>query len=253
MLLIFSLSLQLVKLFRKVQWRDRSERSVLNGFYISLGTEESLPVCLQLPCTAGPILSTEDTVPALLSSRLTTNHSPDACSVHWSCWKAHQCSCWLHWEDEVRSFNWGLHSSSLTTSWIPQAFPPPPPLSEPAPSPPFSPPTPWVPPQLLTLEVAVPRSPKQPLLFGCEEPSCAAVSRTAASIWESYNAQTCKGWELEASLSYLECPARTMCNWLNAIGDMVAMSSQIPRAAAFCCTLPWTGWLLWSSSLRLSM
>lgn len=124
MLLIFSLSLQLVKLFRKVQWRDRSERSVLNGFYISLGTEESLPVCLQLPCTAGPILSTEDTVPALLSSRLTTNHSPDACSVHWSCWKAHQCSCWLHWEDEVRSFNWGLHSSSLTTSWIPQAFPP---------------------------------------------------------------------------------------------------------------------------------
>lgn len=124
MLLIFSLSLQLVKLFRKVQWRDRSERSVLNGFYISLGTEESLPVCLQLPCTAGPILSTEDTVPALLSSRLTTNHSPDACSVHWSCWKAHQCSCWLHWEDEVRSFNRGLHSSSLTTSWVPQAFPP---------------------------------------------------------------------------------------------------------------------------------
>lgn len=38
----------------------------------------------------------------------------------------------------------------------------------------------------------MPRNPKQPLLFGCEEPNCTAVSRTAAGIWESYNAQTVK-------------------------------------------------------------
>lgn len=52
------------------------------SMYLVLETEASLPACLQRPCTAGPILSTEDT--AALGSRLTTNHSPDAFSVHWS-------------------------------------------------------------------------------------------------------------------------------------------------------------------------
>lgn len=201
--------------------------------------------------TAGPILSTEDT--AALGSWLTTNHSPDAFSVHWSLWEPCQRSCWLHWQDAVRGFNWGFHSHPFNNSnkLNSLGFP----LSEPAPSPPCSPPTAWVLPQHLTLEAATlclvcsAKKPQTTSAIGCEEPNHTAVSRTAAGIWEPYNAQTCKGWELEASSSHLKCPASEMCNWSNAFGDMLAMSSQIPGTAASCCTLPWTGWLLWFSTL----
>lgn len=56
-------------------------------------------------------LSTEDA--AVLGSRLTGNHSPDACSVHWSWWEPYQHSCWLHWEDEVGGFSGSLHSHPI--------------------------------------------------------------------------------------------------------------------------------------------
>lgn len=132
-----------MKLFRKVQWRDRSERSVLNGFYTSClwGLRHLCLLAFNFHAQQGQfkhrgcsclgqqvdrqpqpwcLLYTLELVRAIPTQPLTPLRG----------WSQR-----LQWKSSL------LSHLTIATSCIPQALPS---LSEPAPLPPFSPPTAWV-------------------------------------------------------------------------------------------------------------